>query len=329
MRRALTITMCGFGLALPATGAAAAGGPVPAVQGGAGTTAPGSEASFIAVGAGNGRTTVQRVIRGSGVVERYRTIKGNFGVPGVAFDGSTTGLSADGRTLVLAGITRAYPPRDTPLVVLDAVRFRELGRVTLPGTSVVDAISPDGHWLYLTHYKSVNNLNYEVLAYDLQQRRLIDKPIVDPREPDEKMQGQPVTRLMSGDGRWAYTFYARGDEAPFIHALDTVNRTAACIDVPLTDLQQVFEMKLRFGPGGALQVTHNGEALANVNTRTFAVSKPGAQQPAPAPAPKPAAHSSGGGSQFPWALMAIPAAAALAGLGVLARRRRRFRSAPA
>jgi hypothetical protein len=329
MRRALTITLCGFGLALlPVASAASDGGPVPPVQGGTGVTAAGSPFNFVAVGSGRSHTVLQRIRRNTGTVERSRVIPGFLGVPGVAFDGSTTGLSADGRTLVLAAIPRGYPQRNTQLVVLDAVRFRERMRVTLPGMSVVDAISPDGRWVYLTQYRSLGNLNYQVLAYDLKQRKLIDKPIVDPREPDEKMQGQPVTRLMSGDGRWAYTFYARGDEAPFIHALDTVNRMAACIDVPLgTDLQQVFEMKLRFGPGGTLQVTHNGEALANVNTRTFAVSKPGAQSPAPAP--KPAAHSSGGGSQFPWALMAIPAAAALAGAGVLARRRRRFRSAPA
>jgi hypothetical protein len=329
MRRALTITLCGLGLALwPATGAAADGGPVPPIQGGAGVSAPGSEFNFVAVGAGRHHTVLERIRRGSGLVERYRVVDGYLGVPAAAFDGSATGLSADGRTLVLAEYPTTYPTKSTGLVVFDAVRFRPRAHVTLPGTSVVDAISPDGRWLYLTHYKSANTLNYEVLAYDMQQRQLISKPIVDPREPDEKMQGQPVTRLMSPDGRWAYTLYARGDEKPFIHALDTVNRSAACIDLPLgTSIDQVFEMKLRFGPGGAVQVTHDGDPLVAVNTRTFAVST--SPQPS-APAPKPVAHgSSDGGSQFPWALMAIPAAAALAGLGVLARRRRRFRSAPA
>src|SRR3954452_12309273 len=328
MRRTLTITLCSFGMLLaPASGAAADGGPVPPVQGGAGVTAPGNDASFVALPGGNGSTLVQRVLHGGGVVDRYRSIKGDFGVPGVAYDGSTTGLSADGRTLVLAAIPRTYPPKDTSLVLLDAVRFRELGRVSLPGMSIVDAISPDGHWLYLTHYKSVNNLNYEVLAYDRQRRRLIDKPIVDPREPDEKMQGQPVTRLMSADGRWAYTLYAKPEGESFIHALDTANRSAACVDLPLnTSVDDLFKLRLRFGPGGALNVVSDGAALVAVNTRTFAVSKPAAQ----APAPRPEARTSGdGGSQFPWALIAIPAAAALAGLIVLARRRRCFRSAPA
>jgi hypothetical protein len=240
----------------------------------------------------------------------------------VAFDGSATGLSADGRTLVLAGFSYTYPQKSTSLVVLDAVRLRPRAHLSLPGMYVVDAISPDGRWLYFTHYKSANTLDYEVVGYDLQQRQLLAKPIVDPREPDEKMQGQPVNRLMSADGRWAYTLYARGDQAPFIHALDTQNRTAACIDLPLSSgLDQVFNMKLRMGPGGALNVESHGRPLLTVDTRTFAVRNP-------APAPKPSAATPGGGSRFPWALMAIPAAAALAGLGAAARRRRRLRSAP-
>jgi hypothetical protein len=327
MRRALTVTLCGFGLALlPATGAAADGGPVQPMQGGVGASTPGSPVNFVAVGAGVKHTILERIRRGSGMVERSRVIDGFFGVPSVAFDGSTTGLSADGRTLVLAEYAMRYPPKSTGLLVLDPSRFRQLSRVTLPGMASVDAISPDGRWLYLTRYKDPTATNYEVLAYDLQQHKLIDKPIVDPREPDEKMQGQPVTRLMSADGRWAYTLYSRGPEAPFIHALDTANRTAACVDLPLsTNLDQVFEMRLRFGPRGALQVTHNGNALADVDTRTFAVSQPAA----PKPVPKPAADRADGGSRFPWALGVLPTAVLLAGLGVLARRRRRLRSAPA
>ena len=329
MRRALATILCGFGL-LPAAGAAADGGPVPPMQNGAGVTLPGSPVNFVAVGSGVSHTVVERIRRSTGAVERSRVIAGYFGIPAVAFDGSSTGLSADGRTLVLAQYPRTYTPKATPLVVLDAIRFRERMRVTLPGMSLVDAISPDGRWLYFIHYKDVNGTNYEVLAYDLQQRHLIAKPIVDPREPDEKMQGQPVTRLMSADGRWAYTLYSRGPQEPFIHALDTSGRTAACVDLPLNaNLDQVFEMKLRFGPGGALQVTHNGNALVDVNTKTFAVRAAAAPKPPSAPAPKPAADRSDGGSQFPWALMALPAAAVLAGLGVLARRRRRLGSAPA
>src|ERR1700694_6038189 len=74
-------------------------------------------------------------------------------------------------------------------------------RIVLPGYSTVDAISPTGRWLYLIHYKSTNLTNYEVRAYDVLHRRLLAKPVVDPRTPGEKMQGLPVTRAMSADGR--------------------------------------------------------------------------------------------------------------------------------
>ena len=50
--------------------------------------------------------------------------------------------------------------------------------------------------------------------------------------PDEQMGGLPMTRAFSRDGRWAYTLYGGGAET-FIHALDTVGRTAACIDLEM------------------------------------------------------------------------------------------------
>jgi len=67
-----------------------------------------------------------------------------------------------------------------------------------------------------------------VRAYDLAARRLLPEPVVDPREPGEKMQGLPMTRATSADGRFAYTLYERPRGAPFIHALDTVRGSAAC-----------------------------------------------------------------------------------------------------
>ena len=171
--------------------------------------------------------------RAGGAVERFTSLRGSFGVPGVASDGSATGLSADGRTLVLSGGVGRYPIVRTHLVVLDALHLRTRARIDAAGWFNVDAISPTGRWLYLIHYPSARDTSrYEVRAYDVADRRLVAKPVIDPREPDEAMQGFPMTRAMSADGRWAYTLYDRGGEAPFIHALDTERRTAACIDLP-------------------------------------------------------------------------------------------------
>ena len=153
-------------------------------------------------------------------------------MPGVAYDNATTGLSADGRTLVLAAVLDRFPVRRTRLVVLDARRMRIVRRIALPGWYTVDAISPDGRSLYLLHYLRQDAASYEVRAFDLAAGRLVRAPVVDPREPGEKMQGLPMTRATSADGRFAYTLYVRPRGAPFIHALDTVRGAAACIDLP-------------------------------------------------------------------------------------------------
>ena len=321
--RGLLIVCSAVALAAPAS-AAAAGGPVSPQQGGAGVTVPGSAVAYVAVGAGH-RTVIESVRRAGGAVDRYTSIAGSFGVPGVGYDGSTTGLSADGRTLVLSGGIGRFPVLRTHLVVLDALHLRVRARVALPGWFNVDAISPTGRWLYLIHYPSARNTNrYEVRAYDLPNKRLLPKPVIDPREPDEAMQGVPATRAMSADGRWAYTLYDRGGEAPFIHALDTERRTAACIDLPGLAGADLSTVRLLTPPGGGtLRIVGRNGAIALVDTRTFAVRVP---RPAIAPPPaRRAAAPAGGGP--PWALAAI-ALAGLAALGAVLRRLVRRRPPP-
>jgi hypothetical protein len=136
------------------------------MQGGAGVRVPGSTAGYVAVGVGR-RTLVEQVQRPAGAIGRTLMLRGAYGVPGVAYDGSTTGLSADGRTLVLAEILDRFPIRRTRLLVLDARRLRVVRRIQLPGYYTVDAIAPDGRSLYLIHYLRRDGTRYEVRAYDL------------------------------------------------------------------------------------------------------------------------------------------------------------------
>ena len=147
-------------------------------------------------------------------------------------------------------------------------------------------------------------------ALDTGTGRLDPGPIVDPREPDEQMGGLPLTRRMSRDGRWAYTLYS-GAEESFIHALDTVGRTAACIDLemlpPNGDLSPI-RMDLS-GDGRRLRVRNAGSLVATVDTRTFAV-----QEPAAAP-PRRAIAQAGDGGGFPWLWLVLPLA--MLGGGVL------------
>jgi hypothetical protein len=325
MRRVLATGGCGLGLLLAAPGgAAAAGGPVTPFQGGAGATAPGGHVAFVAVGTRD-RTVVQRIERRGGAVTHWRVLRGSFGVPGVAYDGSTTGLSADGRTLVLAAIDRRYPPRSTRLLVLDPERLSVRARLRLPGWFSVDSIAPDGRSLGVIRYRSGDPLDYEVRAYDLERRRLEPDAIVDKDEPDEQMAGVPITRATSADGRWAYTLYQRPEGEPFIHALDVQDRHAECIDLPMLEgVDDLTRVKLKLSAGdGAMTVRNAEETVAVVDTTTFA-----ARRPAPAPkvaAPAPAPRSPADDDGTPWPLLVIPPAvgvAVLAALGLSARRRR-------
>jgi hypothetical protein len=286
-------------------------------------SAPGSSLNYVAVRSGHD-TVLQRIRRSTGFVERSRSIRGAYGIPGAAYDGSNTGLSYNEQTLVLASLTGL--PSHTRLLVLDARALRPRARVVLPGYFTVDAISPGGRWLYLIRYRSVSNNDYEVRAYDLLHRRLVGAPVVDPREPDEKMQGLPMTRTMSPDGRWAYTLYAKPSGAPFIHALDTERRTAACIDLDDLSSDTIGEAQLTLS-GGSLRVEGPAGPLAVVDTKTFAVSRPAAE-PAPARrAPARSAASSGDdGGGMPW-FVAFVGLVPLAGLAVAARRRRHASSA--
>src|SRR5918997_6010675 len=89
---------------LTGTAAAGKGGPEPGVMfGWDGAVNASAGVRYVALP--NGKTTSVAAVRTSdGRVLRFSTIRGMFGVPLVAFDGTTEGISHDGETLVLADV---------------------------------------------------------------------------------------------------------------------------------------------------------------------------------------------------------------------------------
>jgi hypothetical protein len=305
-------------LALAPSAARADGLPVGSVDAGpTGVTTPGGTDRFITL-VTSGSTLVARVRRDGGQVQAWRTLHGSLSIPAVAYDGAGAGLSADGRTLVLIRSRTSFPQRSTRFVVLAANGLRVRHRIRLRGDFSFDAISPDGRTMYVIHYLSPTDpTRYEVRGVDLRRGRLEPGAIVDPREPDEQMHGMPITRVMSGDGRWAYTLYD-GSEHPFVHALDTAGGTARCVDLDaLTGNGRLLEMRLAPAAGGrALAVTLHGRAVALIDRTTFRVSSPAK--------PAPSAPARGDDASPPWAAIAAAAALAAGALAVvLAARRRR------
>lgn len=319
-------------LCLAAPGVAlAAGGPVSPIQGGHGIAAAGSPFRYVALG--RGRSTVVEQLTRTGRVRASVRLHGHYGIPGVDYTGTTTGLSVGGYTLILAELPGINAPRTTRLIVLDASHLSVLSRITLRGWFTVDAISPTAHWLYLIHYPSADITKYEVRAYDLSKHRLLAAPIVDPHDRGEAMTGFALARATSSDGRWDYTLYTRPNDVPFIHALDTVALRAVCIDLPSLAQADLSSPAVSLGPGGSvLRIVDNGITQATVDTATYKVT-PVVKPLAVAPIrPAPVAHSDqgssgGGGSSVLWAVLALLLLAggvfAVAALG--ARRRARAR----
>jgi hypothetical protein len=222
-------------------------------------------------------TFVQRIERSPGRILESRVLRGRFEIPIVAYDGSAGGLSADGRTLVLIAPRPRFPRAKTTFAILDAMTLKLRRKLTLRGDYSFDALSPKGRWLYLIHYTSREDpLTYEVRVLDLRSGRLARAPIVDPRAPDEKMSGHPLTRAASADGRWAYTLY-EGAEHPFVHALDTTRRDARCIDLHwLHGRKGLGELRFEIGgKGRALTLGRpGGDTVAVVDTKTFEAAPP-------------------------------------------------------
>jgi hypothetical protein len=221
------------------------------------------------------KSTIVAAVRGSdGHVLRSSVVKGFYGVPLVAYDGTAGGLSGDGRRLVLS----AYGPLPgargkTRFLILRTTTLRPRSRITLRGSWSFDAIAPDGSSLYLTqHLRAGNDPLYRVRTYDVTTRTL-GGAIVDRLEGERDMGGEPISRASSTGGRWAYTLYARKGGNAFVHALDTVEREAFCIDLPLgLGYQRQWELKVRLREQGErLAVVRNTSTVASVDTDSWKV----------------------------------------------------------
>ena len=127
--------------------------------------------------------------------------------------------------------------------------------ITLKGAFGYDALSPDGTKLYLIQHSSAEDLeHYVVRAYDLTAHRLLRGRIADKTQQSWVMQGFPLTRTTSVDGRWVFTLYQNPGGYPFVHALDTVRSVAHCVGLPWTAKDQ--------GPLNRLAMTLHGKTLA-------------------------------------------------------------------
>jgi hypothetical protein len=189
---------------------------------------------FTAAPAG-GKTTIRDVTVQTGMPGPEVVIDGTWQLPTVGPDPLPVGLSSDGSALVLvearprAGST---PRVSTRFAVLSAVPLQGPARIiTLPGSYDYDAMSPDGSMLYVVqHLDTAAGGKYQVRSVNATTGELTDGVIADKRNIEEQMAGYPLAQVRRPDGL-VLTLY-QGTDFAFIHALNTVEGWAVCIDLP-------------------------------------------------------------------------------------------------
>jgi hypothetical protein len=304
----------------------------PAAANADGIAFAGTENAWTGVGSPGGRShyvtmqlpkeTVVTEVGPHGAILNYSSLRGHWGIPIVAFDGSKAGLSGDGKILVLAQPPIGQMRTVSRFPVLRTKNLRLLQTVVLQGSFSFDALSPDGRTLYLLEHVNRNDVaEYQVRAYDLNEDRLLPYVIRDHREEEVEMYGYPMSRVMSPDGRWAYTLY-QGQHHSFVHALDTEARDAFCIDLPMdTPPEYVADSRLLLDPAATTLTVKSRSAgvLGMIDTKALEFRPPADESPT-AVVPQ-------GDEGLSWAAVGGALALLLLAVGVLLRKR--LRPAPA
>jgi len=140
--------------------------------------------------------------------------------------------------------------------VVDGLRGGTLRKVSLRPGFTVDAISPDGDWLYLIQHK--NGQQYAVRRLNLRTGVLLPGALVEKGE-QEQMAGTPAGAIQSWDGNWQFTLYLNAaHKTAFVHALNLGQSFTVCIDLP--------------GQGSAAQLRTYSLALAPDGKHLFAAN---------------------------------------------------------
>jgi protein MpaA len=263
-----------LGCALLGTTALVLGGAAPAVAGGfsytqmpplGGVALPGSPYRFqtVTVGRRHRLTIVEQVRRHGGLLGRRWLLPGAWHLSAPAYDREGTGLAAHAPVLVVKryGMPRHAGLRShTDLTFLFTGPYRPHGSApirpaTLPGDYTVQAVSPDGEFVYLSHNLSLNSPRgprFTLVPYSVRAHMLL--PGNDIRANGEILSGSAIARTQDVSGHRVYTLYADplGRRGRFyVLALDTVHAGLAAVELPqLRDTENPLLLDLHLSPSG-------------------------------------------------------------------------------
>ena len=207
------------------------------------------------------------------------------------------------------GFYKSYPQLTAENVirfmVLDARTLRMRDAIYLKGDLEFDAISPSGRRLYLIqHVNVLDQSRYVVRAYDVPSKTLLPGRVADPTQKGWVMEGYPVSRVISPNGRWVYTLYGNPKGFPFVHALDTMRGVAHCVGLPWRgSYTAVYNLRLTLHHGSLAVHWLSGRPWLRMDAVSWRLS---------------ADHGAG----FPWWIAAVVAMLAATILAAYGRRTR-------
>jgi hypothetical protein len=233
---------------------------------------------------------------GDRTVVRDEIVQPGFGGPELAIDGQwrlpsvgdgalPAGVSAAGSTIFLDEADAAATAATTRFAIVEhtfggkpstsgEADLRLVRVVELAGRFAFDALSSDGRILYVVqHLDAAAGGHYQVRAVDLPAGSLRPDVIVDKANPDEWMAGYPIAQVRRADGV-VMTLYD-GPEHPFIHALQSNEAWALCIDLPVAAGAERSAWGLvADGEGRAVYAANGSSGLVvEVDPEEFAISR--------------------------------------------------------
>jgi hypothetical protein len=180
-----------------------------------------------------GSTVVHDLVVQPGFGGDSTAIDGSWRLPTIGADPVPVGVSSNGQTIVLAENVEPGTNGRTRFAVLSRGFPRPARIIKLSGRFEYDTLAPDGTVLYLIeHLDTDAGGRYQVRAVDVVSGKLRDGIVASKSKEQEGMAGYPLAQVRPVDGG-VLTLY-QGPEHPFIHALNSVEGWAVCIDLPAT-----------------------------------------------------------------------------------------------
>jgi hypothetical protein len=201
-------------------------------------------------------------------------LDGRWRLPTIGTDPLPAGVSADGSTIALVQTTDASsdaaPASSSRFAIVRhthggqqtttrSAGLRLATMIELPAGFEFDALSPNGSVLYVIEHLKGSAGAYQVRAVDVATGTMRPDAVADKRNLGEAMAGWPVAQVRRSDGI-VLTLY-RGGEHPFVHALNTSDGWAICLDLPgssAADESAARDWALASSPDGKTVFAING-----------------------------------------------------------------------